>query len=286
MIDDLVASGFTSQEARTYVALLRQPMATGYEVAKGAGLQRANTYSALSALAEKGAAQVVGESPARYVAVPPADVVGRMRAEAEARCDRLEESLRSLDRGPALPALWTIEGRDAVLVRVATMVSSATDRVACSAWAEDLDLLAGALDDAVGAGREVVVNAFGPVAVEGATVFEHEPAERTVSERIVIVSVDRSRALVGTLGPDATAVYTDQPTLVTVVEKLLRDEAYLAAIYDELGSELEDRFGPHLVELRARLLPAEVAERLRTLIAGLDAGDSDDDEGEGTWERS
>jgi hypothetical protein len=57
-----------------------------------------------------------------------------------------------------------------------------------------------------------------------------------------------------------------------VVEKLIRDEAYLAAIYERLRPELEGAFGPHLVELRSKLLPAEQASALMSVVGfGADA---------------
>jgi hypothetical protein len=51
-----------------------------------------------------------------------------------------------------------------------------------------------------------------------------------------------------------------------LVEKLIRDETYLAAIYERFRSELEATYGPHLVELRRKLLPAEQAERLVSIV--------------------
>jgi hypothetical protein len=50
--------------------------------------------------------------------------------------------------------------------------------------------------------------------------------------------------------------------MVRVVEKFIRNEAYLAAIYEQLSPELEATFGPHLVHLRSSLLPAADAEQL------------------------
>ena len=61
-------------------------------------------------------------------------------------------------------------------------------------------------------------------------------------------------------------MYTTHPALVALVEKLLRDEAYLAAIFRDLRKPLEKRFGRHLVDLRAELLPPEDAERLVALV--------------------
>ena len=259
--------GFSSQEARTYVALLRQPMATGYEVAKVAGLQRANAYAALGTLTERGAAQLASDAPARYVATPPDEVLARVRRETAARCDRLAASLTTVAAPAVAPALWTLVGRDAVVARVAALVGDAADRIVCSVWAEDLTWLREPLEAATRSGRTVVVNLFGDGEVEGADVYEHEPSERAVGARVLTVSIDRRTAIVAALDDPESAVFTDHPALVTVIEKLLRDEAYLAAIFSELRKPLEKRFGPHLAELRRPLLPPEDAARLDAIIA-------------------
>ena len=53
MIERLTALGFSTQEARVYLALLQHPSATGYELAKHAGLQRANVYQVLATLSDR-----------------------------------------------------------------------------------------------------------------------------------------------------------------------------------------------------------------------------------------
>jgi len=69
------------------------------------------------------------------------------------------------------------------------------------------------------------------------------------------------------LDTPATGVVTQNRTLVRVVEKLIRDEAYLASIYERFPEELESVFGPHLVDLRRRLLPETDAEQLIAITA-------------------
>jgi hypothetical protein len=83
-----------------------------------------------------------------------------------------------------------------------------------------------------------------------------------VSGHLVALAIDYQEALVASLDEPTTGVVTRNRTLVSLVEKLIRDEAYLAAIYEQCSTELEAAFGPHLVNLRRRLLPAQDAERL------------------------
>ncbi len=266
MIERLVQVGFSSQEARVYVALLRQPSATGYEIAKVAGLQRANVYQVLSGLTDRAVVEQVSDSPARFVAQPPAEVLGRVKRETADRCEALITDLAAL-AAPAEPAaFWTLRGREGVLQRAGALVADAHERVAVCLWADDLDWFGGALRAAARSGCQVVVNVFGDAPVDFGEVYRHEPQALAVGGHLLTLAVDSRTALIASLDEPAGAVYTEHPALLRVVEKLIRDEAYLAAIYDRLRPELEGAFGRHLVELRARLLPPEQASELMSVV--------------------
>src|SRR5262249_14950293 len=120
VIDRLVALGFSSQEARVYLALLQQPSATRYEVAKSAGLQRANVSQVLSALTDRGVIErVSADSPARFVALPPADVLGRIKRQTTQRADSLIADLAALTAPREQAAFFTLRDREAVIDRAA-----------------------------------------------------------------------------------------------------------------------------------------------------------------------
>ncbi len=275
-VEQLTALGFSSQEARVYVALLMQPSATGYELAKAAGLQRANVYQVLSGLLDRNVVQLVSDDPARYVAHTPVEVLGRIKRETASRCDSLIADLAALapPREPA--AFWTLRGREAVIERVSSLVGEASRRVAVSLWADDLEWLGPQLRSAHRGDRQVIVNLFGDAPLDFGEVYRHESPALTVGGHLLTLAVDFSEALVASLDEPPGAVYTRHPALVRLVEKLIRDEAYLAAIYERFRDELEGAYGPHMVGLRQKLLPADQAERLLSVVGfGADRGAAD-----------
>ncbi len=273
VIDRLSELGFSSQEARVYIALLQQPSATGYEVAKAAGLQRANVYQVLAGLADRGVIdRVSAESPARFVAHPPAQVLGRIKRQTAERADSLIADLAAITAPREQAAFFTLRDRESVIDRTAALVSDARERVAVCLWAADLDWLAGPLRTASQSGCQVVVNVFGDADIDFGEVYRHEAPARTVGGHLLTIAVDFSTALVASFDEPAGAVFTGHPALVRVVEKLIRDETYLAAIYDRFPDELEKAFGPQLVNVRRRLLPADQAEQLISIV-GFGAGD-------------
>ncbi|WP_152360204.1 TrmB family transcriptional regulator [Microlunatus speluncae] len=267
MIERLAELGFSSQEARVYLALLQHPSATGYEVAKSAGLQRANVYQVLSGLTDRGVVDRVSDgTPARFVAHPPAAVLGRIKRQTAERADSLIADLAAVAAPREQAGFFSLRDRETVIDRAASLVADARSRVAVCAWADDLEWLAPGLRAAAQSGRQVVINVFGETEIDFAEVYRHEAPDRTVGGQLLMLAVDFGTALVASLDEPVGAVVTEHPALVGLVEKVIRDEAYLAAIYERFGDQLEDEFGAHLVRLRTRLLPPDRAEELISLV--------------------
>jgi sugar-specific transcriptional regulator TrmB len=262
MIDELKLLGFTSVEAQIYLFLVRHPLATGYEVSKGTGVARANSYQALESLTAKECVTIVSIDPLRYSPVPPERLLKRIQLETARRCQLLEEQFAKLDVPDSMGHFWELNERKRIEARLIELIGRAENRLVASLWAEDLDILAPSLREARERGCTVILNLFGEAEVEYATIYQHEGPEKVVSGHLVALAIDFSEALVASLDEPATGVMTQNRTLVRVVEKLIRNEAYLAAIFEQFSEELSTHFGPHLVHLRKRLLPEVDAERL------------------------
>lgn len=273
VIERLTALGFSTQEARVYLALLQHPSATGYEIAKQAGLQRANVYQVLAGLTDRNIIdRSSADGVARFVAHPPAEVLGRIKRRTADHADALIADLAALGVRQDPAGFFSLRGRDAVIERTASLVGEARIRVAISLWREDLDWLAARLRAASASGCQVVVNVFGAADLDFGEVFTHEEAASTVGGHLLHVAVDQQTALVGSLDEPVGAVFTQHPALVGIVEKLIRDETYLAAIYERFAADLEREFGRHLVRLRSRFLPPDQAEQLISIV-GFGADD-------------
>ena len=267
-IEEMKHLGFTGAEAQIYIFLLQHSHATGYEVSKGTGLPRANTYQALETLVTKERITVVSSDPVRYVAVPPALLLRSIQEETQQRCHEVERQLAILEKPDGVGHFWELHEYSKIEVRLIELINVAQHRIAASLWAEDLERLSEPLRAAHDRGCTVILNLFGEATADFATVYHHEGPEKVVSGHVVALAIDFQEALVASLDAPATGVITQNRTLVRMVEKLIRSEAYLASIYEQFPAELEATFGPHLVDLRCRLLPTADAERLIT-ITGL-----------------
>ena len=93
---DLTPFGFTPTESLVYEVLLTGGPGTGYAVARSAGLARANAYSALEGLVQKGGARVEGGRPKRYRPEPPSALLARISSEHGQAFDRLTTQLETV----------------------------------------------------------------------------------------------------------------------------------------------------------------------------------------------
>lgn len=261
-IDEMKRLGFTGAEAQIYMFLLQSPHATGYEISKGLGLPRANTYQALETLAAKEHITAVSKDPVRYAALSPALLLKRIQEETRRRCQDLEQQLARLEKPDTAGHFWELREQSRIEQRLCELIDTATQRIAASLWAEDLHKLSEPLQAARQRGCTIILNLFGEAKVDFATIYQHEPPEKVIGGHLVALAIDFREALVASLDSPATGVVTQNRTLVSVVEKLIRGESYLASIYERFPVELEETFGPHLVHLRQRLLPEGDAAQL------------------------
>ncbi len=262
ILEEMKHLGFTGAEAQVYVFLLQHPLSTGYEISKGTALARANTYQALETLAAKERVTAVSSDPLRYAPVPPTRLLQRIQQETAQRCQDLEQRLATLEQPDGIGHFWELSEHERIEARLLDLINTAHHRIAASLWAQDLEQFSDQLRAARARGCTVILNLFGEAQADFATVYQHEGPEKVIGGHLIALTIDFTEALVASLDAPATGVVTQNRTLVRIVEKLIRDESYLAAIYEQFAPELEATFGHHLVELRRRLLPTTDAERL------------------------
>ena len=123
---DLTPFGFTPTESLVYATLLRLGPSTGYAVARGARLARANAYGALEGLVSRGAATrtPLPQRPARYRPADPQSLVAQLATLQGEALDRLSRELRDMSR-PGDPVTREVSGGRAVANLVMQLVARA-----------------------------------------------------------------------------------------------------------------------------------------------------------------
>jgi sugar-specific transcriptional regulator TrmB len=219
LVEALGELGFTQAEAKTYIALLRVSPATGYELATRAGVPRSAIYGVLKKLEAQGLVNVAGQEPARYVALPPADLEKIIEARFARRLRALKSSLESLSAPASAAITWTIQGYASVLEEAERLIDGTHRQLYGSLWGREAARLAAPLRAARRRGVDIALFSFNPLDAALGTILsygidEHE-LEAYWPHKLILVS-DQSRALLGGADdvPNTRAVLTEERALV------------------------------------------------------------------------
>ena len=261
VLSTLQALGLTEWESKTYLALLEDSPATGYAIAKRAGIARSKIYEVLASLVARNVVGVSRSEPQLYGPIPPRQLVSRLRTQFNENLDRAEEALVDYASGSEVNSvIWDIQGRSAILERARTLVNQAENRLLIEIWAQDVDALAEHLAEAIARGVRVIVVGYGDVSLPGADVFPH-PATDTVTSglggRWLVVSMDDREVVAGNVsaGAHSRAAWTSHPGLVVPITELVRHDLYKLEMLNAHGPVLEATFGPALGALRDKYRP-------------------------------
>ncbi|HEY7268649.1 MAG TPA: helix-turn-helix domain-containing protein, partial [Dehalococcoidia bacterium] len=157
-ITELSGLGFSESEARAYTQLLISGPATGYQLAREAGIARPNIYPILDRLEARGAIiRIETEGGgSRYEALPVARMLERIAGETRRRLSGAEAAFASLQsRSQASESVWNLVGRAAVLSRARELIDAASDSLLAGLWATEAEELGDALAAAVARGVRV-----------------------------------------------------------------------------------------------------------------------------------
>ena len=215
----LLEFGFNGIEASIYQVLRQSPGLTGYRIAKLIGKQQANTYQALASLLQKGAVLVEEAESRTYSAVPPTELIGRLRRSFAERCDRAEAALARIGSPAVSDRVEYIKNADQVYERARSMLNSAKETVVFQFWPPAMAKLSPELEAAAARG----LPAAGLVLEEeprpkGVTLVQTASAQRLrelyrgVQMNLI---VDGRQVLLATLDPSnrevINAVWSDNP---------------------------------------------------------------------------
>jgi hypothetical protein len=160
--------------------------------------------------------------------------------------------------------VWHISGPDEVRSKVQDLIRKSQSHISIEASDASIATYEADLRGATDRGVDVVMVVFGSKIAEfGAGYLHHNAAMMPIGDvqRTLIISVDFEESVIASLVDDANGVVTRNPAVVRIVETTIRHDVYLSEIFRILGPELDEAFGPALLELRRRLLPeTEVRE--------------------------
>lgn len=256
--------GFSDYEAKAYAALAARQPATAYEIAKVAGLPRANVYGALRNLAAKGAIQPVTERPVRYVPVDPEQFFRRLQRNTAGLCDDVVRAVKRSAKAEENAYVWLYRGATEVHDKFTELIEGAREHIWIKAPAALIEPYRAALVKA--ARRRVTIRlvVFGDDlaalrAHPRIQVFPHEGDGQfhgTAADLMLTATFDSDGMMIITHTGTVVGSYARDQSIIYVIQTLLLHEIYFAEMYAALGPQLEARFGKRLDKLRRKYRPA------------------------------
>jgi len=240
-IEILSHLGFTEYEAKTYLSLLRNSPATGYQISKDAGIPRSMVYEALGRLSNKGAVMSLplGDTT-RYAPVPVHVLLDSLRHKYEDALDAAHERLSQEEQRTPLEQVWNIDGRDAIMTRAREMIRTAKKSILISAPDIALLGLISVLREASDRGVDIRLLLSGEAEVGFGEVIRHPAAESTLQktgESLVLVA-DGSQCLIGGTGVSETCIWTGNRHVVFIARQFIWQEVFTQKAMERLGKEI------------------------------------------------
>lgn len=269
-IREMERLGFSSYEARTYVALLEAQPANGYDLAKLSGVPTSKIYETLKRLVVKGAALASATEPVVYRATNPEELIAHFQRESDRTLRVLSESLMDFEIAPVGGVVWRLQGERIIRRHLLDLAGRATRDLHLSLWPTEADYIADPVARARERGVAIWAASFGPSRLAGDGVYYMQTCGETSSvrlgRRLTVAVADEREALVAEFsdGAEPYGALTDDASLALIAREFIEHDILCTVLIEALGPErvaalrrgyprLADLLGPaHTLALPAR----------------------------------
>jgi sugar-specific transcriptional regulator TrmB len=252
--------GFSLYEARLYVALLREGSQNGNEVAKSAAVPSSKVYATLDKLAAAGIVQSMRQGTStRWAAVPPEEVIGRLRRVYNEPLDFLTEQLPKLEAVEPSEPFLTLSGLTAMHHTVAALLGTSRTDVQIACWTEDLEALREPLLAAHERGVSVFGTLYGDADAPPGSWLHHSyqdiVAERMEGRLLALVVDDRETVIAYIpVNGNVSAVRSRNPAMTLIVREYLHHDRMMQRAQMAFGFNEWDRWWRSDPDARAEIL--------------------------------
>jgi sugar-specific transcriptional regulator TrmB len=261
-MDELIAAfrklGFAQYEARAYIALLKSPYVTGYELSKQSGIPQSKIYEVIDKLAQKELVVWVEDGGyARYLPVEPKTAMARYREEYTQAMDVMDEELQQLYQAEDASVAYVVN-----LVRISDIVNKANavvrasrQRIYVMIWPEELPAVREELVAAEARGVAIAVCVYGNEDPHIGVTYCHQIDEVVLrnqgGRRMVLVADDREALVAHFMdGHDPTAHWSSNRGFVEMGADYVRHEIWNVRMMQDFGPLITEKYGPSRERLR------------------------------------
>jgi sugar-specific transcriptional regulator TrmB len=260
VVSRLIELGFSQYEAQAYLGLLGQEPMTGYALSNATGIPQPKVYETLRRLVRKGVAVPVPGDPARFVALPPAQLLSQLDNDFRRRLSDAEVGLAraaGADGEAELTVLRVVRAWSSIEDGAVDLLEQARRHVYISVNLDEPGRVIEAIErlDSRGVPSEILHFGDAPLTVSHGRLLRHQTTDGIVyrhhQARHLAIVADGSKVLwsLAADGTDWESVSADDALLAAAVKGYIRHDIYVQQIAQDFGDVLSERYGPGLEQL-------------------------------------
>jgi len=261
IIDDMMSLGYSENEAKTYIALHKNPGISGYETSKQSGVPRSKVYEVLDGLVEKGAVmQMEVDGRMTYRPLPHDTLVDKHRRQIDERLENLGENLDVLPTVEDQYNFSSITDADAIIARAQDMLNCAENVAFISCWPEEFERLDEDIEAVRKRGVTVIVLLYknhpdgvgkiGPEDVFYHTVTDMQHEQVRTLGRWLMLAVDNRETIFGQMrgddeddDQDSVALCCKNRLFAFVISQAISHDITVLEAYRATGSQMHQMLG-------------------------------------------
>jgi sugar-specific transcriptional regulator TrmB len=260
VVGRLIELGFSQYEAQAYLGLVGKEPMTGYALANATGIPQPKVYETLRRLERKGVAVPLPGDPARFVALPPAQLLSQLEGDFRRRLSDAEVGLAratAADGETELTVMRVARSWNVIEKSAVDLLGEARRHVYVSINLDDPARVIEAVErlDSRGIPSEILHFGEAPLNVSHGRLLRHETTDgilyRHHQARHLAIVADGSKVL-WSLAADGRAwesVSADDALLAAAIKGYIRHDIYVQQIARDFGDVLAERYGPGLEDL-------------------------------------
>jgi len=258
IINQLLQLGFSTYEAKAYIALIQNPEITAYEVSKQSGVPQSKIYETMKKIVDKGLAIAEGTKPVIYIGLPIDEFLDRYKMDMDNSIDYLKDSFKNLSLHPELEYIWHFNNEDQLMDKIKTLIKESTECLYCEIWAVEYERLLNVFKEAEKRNIKLTFVVYGDVSEEVGTIYYHEMAGLMENEarsgRWLNIIQDHKECCFGIFADNApSGIWTQNQSLMLLSESFVSHDIMIAEIYRQFKPELDKAFGTNLEGLRKKI---------------------------------
>ncbi|MDQ0201883.1 TrmB family transcriptional regulator [Neobacillus ginsengisoli] len=245
LIEQFEEIGFSKNEAKVYITLLKEPAINGYEISKKSGVPRSMVYSVIAKLVLKEAILELRTEPPTYTPVPVKELVMNRKRKTEETLTFLETELQGIEKPVEVNVIKHIEGRMQIIHAMQKLMKASNEEIWLSVWKEELGELRSSAEEQVKKGITMYSLLFTDEETTSfGNVFYHRQYTASVekhrmSQRLTIIIQDNQEVLIAGFidGQIPQAIQTAEPMLVLLAKEYIRHDMMMKVVTDKLGND-------------------------------------------------